>query len=191
MTAVESESDIFFDPDSFNLHYSYEDENNEIHTVWMMDGVTAYNELRAAERAGVQGTAIWRLGMEDPSIWDIWDATHADDATRISSKNSSGIRLDSRRRWRYLAHHGHPAERPADVRLRFRKRRDRRRELSKLSAFVANSGDGRGAEKSCAYVRRWPRSGMDAANSRRSEAKAGRRDIFRDRRVREPDTRIL
>jgi peptidoglycan-N-acetylglucosamine deacetylase len=82
VTAVESESDILLDPDSLNLHYSYEDDNNLTHTVWMLDGVTAYNELRAAERAGVQGTALWRLGMEDPSIWDIWDATHADDATR-------------------------------------------------------------------------------------------------------------
>jgi peptidoglycan-N-acetylglucosamine deacetylase len=82
ITAVESESDILFDPDTLNLHYSYEDENNRVHNVWMLDAVTAYNELRAAERAGVQGTALWRLGMEDPSIWDIWDATHADDATR-------------------------------------------------------------------------------------------------------------
>ena len=48
----------------------------------MLDGVTAYNELRAAERAGVRGTALWRLGMEDPSMWYIWDATHADDAIR-------------------------------------------------------------------------------------------------------------
>ena len=45
-----------------------------IHRVWMLDGVTAYNELRAAERVGVQGTALWRLGSEDPSIWPIWDA---------------------------------------------------------------------------------------------------------------------
>jgi peptidoglycan-N-acetylglucosamine deacetylase len=82
ITAVESGSDITFDSDSFNPHYSYEDENNRVHTVWMLDGVTAYNQLRAAERAGVQGTALWRLGMEDPSIWSIWDATHADDATR-------------------------------------------------------------------------------------------------------------
>ncbi|HXQ26585.1 MAG TPA: glycosyltransferase [Candidatus Acidoferrales bacterium] len=82
ITAVESESDIIFDPDTLNPHYSYEDENNRVHNVWMLDGVTAYNELRAAERAGVQGTALWRLGMEDPSIWYIWDATHADDATR-------------------------------------------------------------------------------------------------------------
>ena len=82
ITAVESEADITFDPETFNPHYSYEDENNRVHTVWMLDGVTAYNELRAAERAGVRGTALWRLGMEDPSIWPIWDATHADDATR-------------------------------------------------------------------------------------------------------------
>ena len=82
MTAVESESDILLDPDSLNLHYSYDDDNNLAHNVWMLDGVSAYNELRAAERAGVQGTALWRLGMEDPSIWSIWDATHADDATR-------------------------------------------------------------------------------------------------------------
>jgi peptidoglycan-N-acetylglucosamine deacetylase len=82
ITAVESESDVVYDPDSFNLHYSYEDENNVAHQVWMLDGVTAYNQLRAAERAGMQGTAVWRLGMEDPSIWDIWDATRPDDAAR-------------------------------------------------------------------------------------------------------------
>ncbi len=65
VTAVESESDIVFDPDSFNPHYSYEDENNQVHNVWMLDGVTAYNELRAAERAGVAarrcGGWAWKI----------------------------------------------------------------------------------------------------------------------------------
>lgn len=82
VTAVESGADALYDPDSFNLHYSYEDETKRVHTVWMLDGVTGYNELRAAERAGVYGTALWRLGLEDPSIWSIWDAMHADQATR-------------------------------------------------------------------------------------------------------------
>jgi peptidoglycan-N-acetylglucosamine deacetylase len=82
ITALEAGSDVTFDPDSLNPHYSYEDENDVVHTVWMLDGVTAYNELRAAEQVGVRGTALWRLGMEDPSLWYIWDATHADDATR-------------------------------------------------------------------------------------------------------------
>jgi cellulose synthase/poly-beta-1,6-N-acetylglucosamine synthase-like glycosyltransferase/peptidoglycan/xylan/chitin deacetylase (PgdA/CDA1 family)/spore germination protein YaaH len=80
--AVESEADVEFDADSLNPHYSYEEENNEGHDVWMLDGVTAYNELRAAERAGVRGTALWRLGTEDPSLWSIWDASHPDDSIR-------------------------------------------------------------------------------------------------------------
>jgi len=82
LTAVESGADALYDPDSFNLHYSYEDGDGRVHTVWMLDGVTGYNELRAAEQAGVAGTALWRLGLEDPSIWSIWDAVHSDKATR-------------------------------------------------------------------------------------------------------------
>jgi cellulose synthase/poly-beta-1,6-N-acetylglucosamine synthase-like glycosyltransferase/spore germination protein YaaH/peptidoglycan/xylan/chitin deacetylase (PgdA/CDA1 family) len=82
ITAIESQSDIVFDPDTLNPHYSYEDDDNQSHHVWMLDGVTAYNQLRAAERAGVRGTALWRLGAEDPSMWHIWDAVHADNATR-------------------------------------------------------------------------------------------------------------
>lgn len=81
-TADDSGADIDFDSDSLNLDYSYEDENGVDHNVWMLDGLTAYNELRAAERSGVQGTALWRLGEEDPSIWDIWDATHPTDEIR-------------------------------------------------------------------------------------------------------------
>jgi peptidoglycan-N-acetylglucosamine deacetylase len=80
--AYESETDIEFDSASLNPHYSYEDEQNRTHQVWMLDAVTAYNQLRASERLGVQGTALWRMGTADTSIWPIWDATHSDDATR-------------------------------------------------------------------------------------------------------------
>ncbi len=80
--AYESETEIEFDPASLNPHYSYVDENNRVHQVWMLDAVTAYNQLRACDRMGVQGTALWRLGHSDTSIWRIWDATRPDDATR-------------------------------------------------------------------------------------------------------------
>jgi cellulose synthase/poly-beta-1,6-N-acetylglucosamine synthase-like glycosyltransferase/spore germination protein YaaH/peptidoglycan/xylan/chitin deacetylase (PgdA/CDA1 family) len=82
VTATESEADVQFDSDSLNPYYDYSDEHNHVHHVWMLDGVTAYNELRAAERVGVQGTALWRLGSEDPSIWPIWDNAHPDEAAR-------------------------------------------------------------------------------------------------------------
>jgi peptidoglycan-N-acetylglucosamine deacetylase len=82
VTASESEGQVQYDPDSLNPHFSYSDEKDHVHDVWLLDGVTAYNELRAAERAGVRGTALFRLGTEDPSLWSIWDVTHPDDAAR-------------------------------------------------------------------------------------------------------------
>src|SRR5438067_759680 len=80
--AYESETQVEFDPVSLNPHYSYSDEHDVVHQVWMLDAVTAYNELRASERMGVQGTALWRLGSADTSIWAVWDATRPDNAIR-------------------------------------------------------------------------------------------------------------
>ncbi|HWZ24325.1 MAG TPA: glycosyltransferase [Verrucomicrobiae bacterium] len=80
--ASESETAVEFDPVSLNPHYSYNDEHDHVHQVWMLDALTAYNQLRANERMGVQGTALWRLGSADTSMWPIWDATHPTDAIR-------------------------------------------------------------------------------------------------------------
>src|SRR3984893_5659883 len=80
--AYESETDVDFDAASLNPHYSYVDEQNRVHQVWMLDAVTAYNQLRASERLGVQGTALWRLGSSDGSLWPIWDSSRPDDAVR-------------------------------------------------------------------------------------------------------------
>jgi cellulose synthase/poly-beta-1,6-N-acetylglucosamine synthase-like glycosyltransferase/peptidoglycan/xylan/chitin deacetylase (PgdA/CDA1 family)/spore germination protein YaaH len=80
--AYESETDVDFDDASLNPHYSYVDEQNRVHQVWMLDAVTAYNQLRASERMGVQGTALWRLGSSDSSLWPVWDALRPDDAIR-------------------------------------------------------------------------------------------------------------
>lgn len=82
LTAYESESQVEFDTDSLNPHFSYYDEHDHVHQVWFLDGVTAYNEMRAAERLGVRGTAMWRLGSADPSLWPIWDTVNASDAAR-------------------------------------------------------------------------------------------------------------
>ena len=93
VTASESESKVEYDSDSLNPHYSYYDEHDHVHEVWMTDGVTAYNELRAAERAGVRGTALWRMGTEDPSLWSIWDATHPNDSFRARLADMPSARM--------------------------------------------------------------------------------------------------
>ncbi len=82
LRAYESEAQVEFDADALNPHYSCYDEHNHLHRVWMLDAVTAYNQLRASEQAGVYGMALWRLGSADTSLWPIWDVVRPDDPTR-------------------------------------------------------------------------------------------------------------
>src|SRR5438270_1722171 len=78
--AQESESPIMFDSDSMNPHYGYMDEQNRRHEVWYLDAVTALNEMRAARVLGINTFALWRLGAEDGSLWQVWDLPRASEA---------------------------------------------------------------------------------------------------------------
>jgi cellulose synthase/poly-beta-1,6-N-acetylglucosamine synthase-like glycosyltransferase/peptidoglycan/xylan/chitin deacetylase (PgdA/CDA1 family)/spore germination protein YaaH len=72
--ASDANADVRLAGDELNPHFAYDDEDNHVrHQVWMLDAVTALNELRAARQMGVQTIALWRLGREDPSIWSVWD----------------------------------------------------------------------------------------------------------------------
>jgi cellulose synthase/poly-beta-1,6-N-acetylglucosamine synthase-like glycosyltransferase/peptidoglycan/xylan/chitin deacetylase (PgdA/CDA1 family)/spore germination protein YaaH len=73
LEAHDSESDVEFDSDQLNPHFSYLDENNARHEVWYLDAVTALNQMRAARSLGITTFALWRLGSEDRSLWQIWD----------------------------------------------------------------------------------------------------------------------
>jgi cellulose synthase/poly-beta-1,6-N-acetylglucosamine synthase-like glycosyltransferase/spore germination protein YaaH/peptidoglycan/xylan/chitin deacetylase (PgdA/CDA1 family) len=73
LTARDSESPIEFNSDSLNPHFSYLDEKDVRHEVWYLDAVTALNQMRAARTLGIKTFALWRLGSEDRSLWQIWD----------------------------------------------------------------------------------------------------------------------
>ena len=73
LEAEEAETDIDFDGDEMNPHIAYLDENNIRHDVWFLDGVTALNQMRAAQALGIDTFALWRLGSEDRSLWAVWD----------------------------------------------------------------------------------------------------------------------
>ncbi len=62
LAARDSEEDVDFDGDSSNPHVSYMDEQNRRHDIWFLDAVTALNEMRAAQRLGIETFALWRLG---------------------------------------------------------------------------------------------------------------------------------
>ncbi len=72
--AADANADLRLEGDELNPHFTYDDEDNHVrHQVWMLDAVTALNELRAARQMGLQTFALWVLGTEDPSLWAIWD----------------------------------------------------------------------------------------------------------------------
>ncbi|HUS20366.1 MAG TPA: glycosyltransferase [Terriglobales bacterium] len=73
LTARESDENVTLDADSLTPHVAFLEENNLRHDVWFLDGVTAFNQMRAANQLGLNAFALWRLGAEDRSLWGIWD----------------------------------------------------------------------------------------------------------------------
>ena len=65
--ARDSGATISFDDPSNNPHFSFQDDEG-VHDVWFLDGVTAFNQIHAADPYQPAGYAVWRLGTEDPSI---------------------------------------------------------------------------------------------------------------------------
>ena len=79
--AADADADVRLAGDELNAHFAYDDEDAHMrHQVWFLDGVTALNELRAARQMGISTFALWRLGIEDGSLWSVWDHPSAKDA---------------------------------------------------------------------------------------------------------------
>jgi len=72
LSARDSEADIDFDPKTDNPHFSFVEDDGHRHDVWFLDGITAFNEIHAADVYRPAGYALWRLGSEDPSIWSVF-----------------------------------------------------------------------------------------------------------------------
>jgi cellulose synthase/poly-beta-1,6-N-acetylglucosamine synthase-like glycosyltransferase/spore germination protein YaaH/peptidoglycan/xylan/chitin deacetylase (PgdA/CDA1 family) len=62
---------IDFDTDFLVPHFSYQDENGLTHSLWFMDAVTMYNEIKVSSAFRPRGYGLWRLGSEDPGVWSL------------------------------------------------------------------------------------------------------------------------
>jgi peptidoglycan-N-acetylglucosamine deacetylase len=60
---------IYWSKQAGNPYLRYK-KNGKNHTVWFLDAVTFYNQMKWAIGSGSNGIALWRLGSEDPSIWN-------------------------------------------------------------------------------------------------------------------------
>ena len=72
--SLDSPTEIKLDPVSKNLYFSYDEDDGSKHTVWFLDAITAYNQIRHAEAFAPAGFALWRMGSEDPSLWEFFGA---------------------------------------------------------------------------------------------------------------------
>jgi peptidoglycan-N-acetylglucosamine deacetylase len=54
---------------SFSPYFYFQDEDKE-HAVWFLDAVTFLNQLREVRDQKAGGFALYRLGSEDPAVWD-------------------------------------------------------------------------------------------------------------------------
>ena len=93
--ASDADADLDLNYDALNPHFEYMDEDaNQRHVVWFLDGVTVLNELRAARALGLQTFALWRLGEEDSSMWNVWDKPSSPDSLQELASVQPGHDID-------------------------------------------------------------------------------------------------
>ncbi len=94
--ASDADADLDLDYDTLNPHYEYIDEDaNQRHVVWFLDGVTLLNEMRGARALGLQTFALWRLGQEDSSLWNVWDKPSAPESLQALHSVQPGHDVDT------------------------------------------------------------------------------------------------
>jgi peptidoglycan-N-acetylglucosamine deacetylase len=93
--ASDADAHLDLDDDSLNPHFEYIDEDtNQRHVVWFLDGVTMLNQMRAARQIGLTTFALWRLGGEDNSMWSVWDKPSAPESLQSLSSVQPGHNID-------------------------------------------------------------------------------------------------
>ena len=94
LAARDSEADIDFDDDTLNPHFSFVEDDGKTHDVWLLDAVTTFNEVHAADPYRPAGYALWRLGSEDPSVWGVLGRPYGTAAPQSLQELAMGQDID-------------------------------------------------------------------------------------------------
>jgi cellulose synthase/poly-beta-1,6-N-acetylglucosamine synthase-like glycosyltransferase/peptidoglycan/xylan/chitin deacetylase (PgdA/CDA1 family) len=92
-----SQAKIIFDNQSYNLHFTFTKKNNEeknktsTHNIWFTDAATTFNTLRFSDEYGLAGTALWRMGSEDPRIWSFYNLDLDDESLKKQPFNFNSL----------------------------------------------------------------------------------------------------
>lgn len=83
------------DPGAKNSTFNFVDREGVSHTIWMLDAVSAYQQLQSVHAQTLLGFAIPRLGVEDASIWQLADINEV-------SANGGLLKIDTSEQIHYL-----------------------------------------------------------------------------------------
>ncbi|MER3498978.1 MAG: glycosyl transferase family 2 [Chitinophagaceae bacterium] len=86
----EYQARIDFDDDTYNLHFSYADDEGLPHEVYFTDAATTFNAMRFANESQLAGVALWRLGSEDDRVWQFYNRDMSVDSIKNFDFKSFG-----------------------------------------------------------------------------------------------------
>lgn len=87
--AKQAKAEVALDPVALNTHFSYQAADGSAHVVWMLDAVSAFNQIRAVASHGLRGVALNRLGTEDASLWDVISSPGFSDLSALATVDFS------------------------------------------------------------------------------------------------------
>lgn len=87
--ATDVGADMRTDRDEINTTFSYKNKNNQSHSVWLLDGISMWNEMQELNKIGIKGIGMWRMGLEDPSIWNFYGKDTSDIKPDILQKTET------------------------------------------------------------------------------------------------------
>lgn len=64
-----------FDPKALQPTFSYADDQDRNHEVWLQDATSVANAMTISRGRGLRGAALWALGEEDPATWRVFGRT--------------------------------------------------------------------------------------------------------------------
>ncbi len=96
--AGESGAAVNMDDMDLNPYFTYADNTGDDHIIYMLDAVTAYNQIMALKGYEPRGAALWYMGSEDPSIWKFFSQGNLGKTMRPSAFDqvafTSGVGVD-------------------------------------------------------------------------------------------------
>jgi cellulose synthase/poly-beta-1,6-N-acetylglucosamine synthase-like glycosyltransferase/peptidoglycan/xylan/chitin deacetylase (PgdA/CDA1 family)/spore germination protein YaaH len=93
LSAKDAGSQIVLNQNSLNPTYNYFD-GDVLHHVWFLDATTVFNEISALKNVSVHGYALWRMGSEDPSVWNVFSGRNDLNTDTAKSLLSLGYGYD-------------------------------------------------------------------------------------------------